>query len=112
MARDLANSHTLCESVNVTMKTTINFYDMTTLRYLVIKEKLSRCVIGAYFVCVVVSEALFSVSVGYCWWVEVGGALFWVGGVGGALFWMGGGEWGWVGHYFGWVGVNVRSNVR
>ena len=29
MARDLANSHTLCESVNMTMKTTINFYDMT-----------------------------------------------------------------------------------
>ena len=31
VARDLANSHTLCESVNVTMKTTINFYDMTIL---------------------------------------------------------------------------------
>ena len=31
MIHDLANSHTLCESVNVTMKTTINFYDMTTL---------------------------------------------------------------------------------
>ena len=60
------------------------------------------CVIGPYFVCVVVSEALFSVSVGYFWWVEVGGALFW----------MGGGEWGWVGHYFGWVMVNARSNVR
>ena len=39
IARDLANSHTLYESVNVTMKTTINFYNMTTLRYLVIKEK-------------------------------------------------------------------------
>ena len=36
----LANSHTLCESVNVTMKTSVNFYHMTTLRYLVIKEKL------------------------------------------------------------------------
>ena len=33
------SSHTSCESVNVTMKTTINFYDMKTLRYLVIKEK-------------------------------------------------------------------------
>ena len=32
-------SHTLCESVNVTMKTTINFYDMTILCCLVIKEK-------------------------------------------------------------------------
>ena len=39
MARDLVNSHTLCKSVNVTMKITINFYDMATLRYLVIKEK-------------------------------------------------------------------------
>ena len=43
--------------------------------------------------------------------------LFWVGGVDGALFWVGsgalgiilcvgGGDWGWVGHYFGWVGVS------
>ena len=40
MARDLVNSHTLFESVNVTMKITINFYDMATLRYLKIKEKL------------------------------------------------------------------------
>ena len=39
MARDLGNSHTLCESVNVTMKSAINFYEMTTLRYLVMKEK-------------------------------------------------------------------------
>ena len=39
MARDLANYHTLCESVNMTTKTTINFHDTTTLRYLVIKEK-------------------------------------------------------------------------
>ena len=40
MTRDLVNSHTLCESVNVTMKITINFYDdMATLSYLVIKEK-------------------------------------------------------------------------
>ena len=22
----------------------------------------------------------------------------------GALFWVGGGKWGWVGHYFGWLG--------
>ena len=29
MARDLASSHTLCKSVNVTMKTTVNFYDMS-----------------------------------------------------------------------------------
>ena len=33
------NSHILCESVNVTMKVTINFYDMTILHYLVFKEK-------------------------------------------------------------------------
>ena len=39
MARNLANSHTLCESVNVTMKTAIYFYEMKTLRYLVIREK-------------------------------------------------------------------------
>ena len=39
VARDLANPHTLCESVNVTMRTTINFYDTTTLRYLMTKEK-------------------------------------------------------------------------
>ena len=51
MTRDLPNSHMLCESVNVNMKTTINFYDMTTLRYLVIKEKFEYMwVIGPYFV--------------------------------------------------------------
>ena len=51
MTRDLANSHTLCENVNVTMKTAINFYDMTTLRYVVIKEKFEQmCVTGPYFV--------------------------------------------------------------
>ena len=38
MARDLANSHTLCESVNVTVKTTINFYDTANLSYIVIKK--------------------------------------------------------------------------
>ena len=32
-ARDLANSHTLFESIDVTMKTTTYFYDMTTLHY-------------------------------------------------------------------------------
>ena len=30
MACDLVNSHMLCESVNVIMKITINFYDMPT----------------------------------------------------------------------------------
>ena len=39
MACNLANSYMLCESVNVNLQTTINFYDMTTLPYLVIKEK-------------------------------------------------------------------------
>ena len=42
MAHDLANSHTLCESVNVTMKTTINFNDVITLRYIVIKKKFEK----------------------------------------------------------------------
>ena len=32
------DDHTLCESVNVTMETRTDFYDMTTLLYLVIKE--------------------------------------------------------------------------
>ena len=36
------DGHTLCESVNVTMETTTDFYDLKTLLYLVIKEKLSR----------------------------------------------------------------------
>ena len=39
MALDLTFSHVFCEKVYVTMKTTINFYDMTTLQYLVIKGK-------------------------------------------------------------------------
>ena len=26
----------------------------------------------------------------------------------GALFWIDGGEWGWVGHYFGSLGVSGR----
>ena len=51
MARNLVNSHTLCESANVTMKIAINFYDMAILRYLVIKEKFELVwVIGQYFV--------------------------------------------------------------
>ena len=93
----------VCESVNVTMKTTINFYDMTTLHCLVIKEKFEwMCVIGPYFVWVAVREALFQVSVGYCGWVGVGGALFCKGGCVWAIIL---GEWEWVGHYFGWVRV-------
>ena len=39
MALDLTISHKLCENVNVTMKTTITFNDMTTLQYFMIKEK-------------------------------------------------------------------------
>ena len=51
MARDLVNSHTLCESVNMTMKITINFYHMAILHYLLIKEKFEQMwVIGPYFV--------------------------------------------------------------
>ena len=77
------------------MKATIDFYDMTTLRYLVIKEKFEQMwVIAPYFVWVAVSEALL-------FWVIVGGALFWVGrgGWGNILGgWVGvsWGEWGWV----------------
>ena len=51
MARNLANYHALCESVNVTMKIKINFYDMTTVRYILIKEKFEQmCGVGPYFV--------------------------------------------------------------
>ena len=39
MARNLAYCHAICESVNVTMKIKINFYGMTTVRYILIKEK-------------------------------------------------------------------------
>ena len=54
----------LCESINVTMKTTVNFYDMT------IKEKREQMwVIGPHFVLVAVSEAFFLSECG----------LFWVG---------------------------------
>ena len=35
MVCNLTNFHMLFESVNVTMKSAINFYDMTTLRYIV-----------------------------------------------------------------------------
>ena len=76
------------------MKTTTDFYDMTTLRYLVIKEKFEQMwVIAPYFVWVAVSEAL----------------LFWVI-VGGALFWVGGGGWGWVGVSEGGCTVWERPN--
>ena len=99
MAGDLANSHTLCETVNVNMKTAINFYDMTTFCYLVIKEQFEyMCVIGSYFVWVAVNEALlFWVRVGYFVWVG--------GGVWGIIF----GELSWLGHSFvsvGWVGIS------
>ena len=87
MACDLANVYTLCESANVITNITINFYDMTTLHYLVIKEKFEyMCVSEPYFVWVAVSEGLFWVNVGYFGWVGVGGKMFWVGGAG----------WGWV----------------
>ena len=39
MPRELGNAHTLSERVNVTKETIINFYDMKTLHYLVIKDK-------------------------------------------------------------------------
>ena len=57
---EFSKSRTLCGSLNVTKKTTINFYDMTTLRYLLIKEKFEQmCVIGPYFMRVAVSGGLF-----------------------------------------------------
>ena len=106
MARNLANFHTLYESVNVTMNTTINFDDIMTLCYLVIKEKFEKMwVIVPYFVWVAVSVALFWVSVSYFGWMRVDGALFWVGGMGGDAWGIVLFGWEWVGHYFGWVGV-------
>ena len=51
MADDLANSNTLYGSVNVAMKTTINFHDMTTLRYLVIKEKFEQMWVLKHILC-------------------------------------------------------------
>ena len=52
MACDLANSYMLCESVNLTMKFTINFYDMAASHYLVIKEKFEyRCVLLDHILC-------------------------------------------------------------
>ena len=50
ISHNLANSHTLCENVNVTMITTINVYDMTTIHYLVVKEFGYMWVIAPYFV--------------------------------------------------------------
>ena len=76
------------------MKTKINFYDLMTLLYFVIKEKFEKIwVIGPYFVWVTVSEALFWVSVGY------------FGCMG---HYLGVGEWGWIGNCFGWVGVGGK----
>ena len=51
MAGDLANSNALYGSVNATMKTTINFYDMATLRYLVIKEKFEQMWVLKHILC-------------------------------------------------------------
>ena len=40
VVHDWANSHMLCESVNMTtVKISIEVYDITTLHYLMIKEK-------------------------------------------------------------------------
>ena len=81
---DHAGMHATYESVNVTMKIAIHFYDMTTLHYLKIR--------------VTVNEALFWVNVGYFEWI--GHYFGWVR-VHGALCWVGGGEWECVEKYFG-----------
>ena len=91
------------------MKTAINFCNTMTLLNLVIKEKFRKMwVVGPYFVWVTVSEALFWVSVGCFGWVGHYFGLVGVNGVYRTLFWVGGGQWGWVGHYFGWVGVGGK----
>ena len=95
------------------MKTAINFYDMMTLLYLVIKESLSRCrlidlilckwqLLRYYFEWVWVILGGWDIILGGWGWVVVYGALFWVSGGGWGIIL---GWWGWVGKYFGWVGV-------
>ena len=97
MASDLANSITLWEIL--TMKITIKFYDMKTLRYLVMKEKFEKMwVIGPYFewMCVLLSRwrwlgycfgwvgvrgEVWCIILGRCGWLGVCAAFFWVGGV-------------------------------
>ena len=70
------------------MKTTINFYDMTTLIYLVIKEKFEKMwVVGPYFVWWRIVTYYFELV-----WVIVGGWGIILGG------------WRWVGHYLGGLG--------
>ena len=76
------HDHTLCESVNMTMKTTINIHDITTLRFLVIKESYNleiRMLELEHIFCEWrLVRHLCWVDVG-CWeWVGMGGALFWV----------------------------------
>ena len=104
------------------MEITVNFNDMTTLRYLLIKEKLEwMWVIGPYFMWVAVSEVIL--SVGYFRWVG-GGALYWASGVGwdiifgwvcvsglyGALIWKEGGGVGIILSGWKWVSVGALFN--
>ena len=122
MARDLRNSHTLCKSVNVAIKITINFYDMTTLHYLGIKEKFEYVwvldnilydwrLVRHYVEWVWVILGEWGLAKHYFWRVRADrggcgiilGGWRWVG-MSGALFWVVGGgwenilgEWGWVG---------------
>ena len=48
---DHAGMHATYESVNVTMKIAIHFYDITTLHYLETKRSLSRCGLLDHILC-------------------------------------------------------------
>ena len=94
------------------MKTTINFYDMTTLLYLVIKGSLSRCGLLDYILRKWrLVKHFFEWMLRGLGWVRIYGGLFWVGecewGLDGALFLFGGGRWENI--LGGWVGVGVGA---
>ena len=80
------HDHTLGESVNMTMKTTINIHDITTLRFLVIKESYNLEIRKLELEHIFCEWRL----VRHLCWVDVG-----VGSGG-----------GWVGHYFGWLKIS------
>ena len=111
-ACDLANCHTFCESVNVTIKTkTFMIWRPYVTSWS--KRNLSRCELLDRILCEwqLVRHYLQFIRHYFEWvWVILGGQG-WVE-TSGVLFWVGWGEWdiilsgwGWVGKYFEWVGV-------